>query len=102
MCYELNREPLTNRRFKVLLVSNKDIFNLTSGNLKCVNISTIKFLNYPVDTRIIGYTFDIYTMIYKFLIEHETFPKLLEGMPAEHFFSKIIDHNRYIKLSKNL
>lgn len=99
--YMLNFNTKTDRRFRTLIVSKKDIYQQRI-DMNRIDFSSIKFEKMPTDVHILGCWYDFSRAFFAFVIEHENFLRIPEGAELETYNTKIIDCVRLIKLSKNL
>lgn len=100
-CYMFNKNFKTDRRFKILSISDESL-NGQRIDFDRINLNSVKFLNIEEDIHIIACWLRFETCHTEFLIEHESYPQVPIGAMAEVYNAKIISYIRLIKLSKNL
>lgn len=91
----------TDRKFIKLVISEKDIYQQRIDMTR-IDFSSIKFENIPNDTHILGCWYDFVTATFVFIVEHENFLKIPEGVELKTFRTNIITYTKLVKLAKNL
>lgn len=99
--YMLDFNTKTDRKFIKLVISKKDIYQQRIDMTK-IDFSSIKFENMPDDMHILGCWYDFVRDTFIFIVEHENFLRMPEGVELETFRTNIINYTRLIKLAKNL
>ena len=96
--YMLNFDTITDRRFRKLLVSKKDIYQQRI-DMGRVDFSSFIFENIPKDVHILACWYDACRDAFIFIVEHEEFSKVIKGAEFEIVRTKIVDCTRLIKIS---
>lgn len=96
--YYFNKNFKTNRRFKILSISDESL-NGQRIDFNKINLNSVKFLNIEEDIHIIACWLRFETCHIEFLIEHENFPQIPLGIMMERYDAKIINCTKLIKLS---
>lgn len=96
--YLFNKNFKTNRRFKILSISDENLYGQRI-DFNRINLNSVKFLNIEEDIHILACWLRFETCHTEFLIEHESYPQVPVGAMAERFDAKIVDCIRLIKLN---
>ena len=99
--YMLNFDTITDRKFRKLLVSKKDIYQQRI-DMNRIDFNSIKFENMPEDIHVLGCWYNFNMDMFTFIVEHESFLRLPKGAEFEAFLTNIISCIRLIKTAKNL
>ena len=88
----------TDRQWKIISIGYRQL-NGINIDPKRLNYDSVKFSNMPEDIHIIACWLDSLRLTCNFLIEHESFPRTLEGSEIEIYNFKIVYYTSLIKLS---
>ena len=99
--YILDFNTKTDRKFIKLIISEKDIYQQRI-DMNRIDFSSIKFENMPSGMHILACWYDFSRSFFVFIVEHENFLRIPEGVELETYNTKIIDYIGLIKLPKNL
>jgi len=91
----------TDRQWRIVSIDYRQL-NELSIDPKRLNYDSVKFSNMPLNSNLIACWLDYLRLTCNFLIEHESFPRTIEGAEIKIYNSEIIYYTNLIKLPKNL